>query len=198
MNERKVRLPQLVDELPFELKISEEEIVRFTELRVKKECFVYPPINSNFQIVNLSIMQNPGLKTAREIDLDAVEAYSLHVETVTSNTAWKRVITRVVLVTENGDRVLDTLVSPPTMLKDCSTAAKQRLVFKDQVKTKMVALASEVGPQISDITKVLVKLLEGKKVVAYHLPIRLQDVGIVSNFQGMPTDTLTLNVKEII
>jgi hypothetical protein len=189
-------LSQIIEQIPFSIKVSEEEVVSFKELRIKKEHFFPQPTRPNYNIINTQILNNLGQKSMKDIDLNAVEAYSLQVETVTSSTAIKRVITRVCLVTETGDRVLDTLVQPPS--HHLTEDGKCDLIFKEQIKTKLLQLAADCGPSITQVTKSLVKLMEGKKIVGYHLPIILKDVGIVSNVLGLPFETLSLHAKDIV
>ena len=46
----------------------------------------------------------------------------------------------------------------------------------------MVELAMVKGPSLTQVQQALVHLMKDKKIAAYHLPVRLADVGIVSNF----------------
>ena len=109
-------MPGVIEEIPFDIITDNGDHISFTELRVKKE--MYQPIagSKQFKIINKDIILNPGAKSLTQIDLDKIHAYSIHVETVTSHDVVKRVTTRVVLVSDTGDRVLDTLVSPPSAL----------------------------------------------------------------------------------
>ena len=174
-------VPQLVEEIPFELD-CDGEIIKFTELRVKKELFIAAPMMKEFNIVNKQVMQNTGLASLSQINIDKIEAYSLHVETFASNTALKKITLRACLISDKGQRVIDTLISPPSCC--LSQSNKNRLVFKDPVKTKLVALAIAKGPQMSQVQTVFKYLMRDKKIVAYHIPIKLQDIGFINMFAG--------------
>ena len=179
---RSTALPGIIDEIPFVLKTGEElsDIISFTELRVKREVYVPVAASRQYNIINKDIVLNPGTDSIAQIDLDKIDAYSIHVETVTSHEAVKRVTTRVVCVADTGERVLDTLVSPPSALVDPKTGLA-KLKFKDQIKSKMVELANSKGPNITQVQRALVHIMKGKKIAAYHLPVRLADIGIVGD-----------------
>ena len=64
--------------------------------------FVPTPVLRDFGVINKPLMQNTGIATLNQIDLDKIEAYSLHVETFASKCVVKKVTLRAILVSDKG------------------------------------------------------------------------------------------------
>ena len=76
---------------------------------------------------------------------------------------------RVVLVNEQGERVLDTLVRPQF----------EDLMLKPGLRRQIQDRAKLDGESIESVRKRVLSLVSGKKLVGYHLPQRLADFGIL-------------------
>ena len=75
-------------------------------------------------------------------------------------------IARVVIVNEDGERVLDTLVAPQT--KDVAVKGGHRqAVFK---------FAEAKAETFETVREKVVQLIQGKKLVAYHLGMKCSDL----------------------
>ena len=83
-------------------------------------------------------------------------------------------IGRVCLVNEAGERPLDTLVAPETY-SDPSV----RVRMKEGLKTKLFELAKAKGPSMQDVREAVKYFLNNKKVVGYHLPMKLTELGLI-------------------
>jgi hypothetical protein len=84
---------------------------------------------------------------------------------------------RVVLVNEQGERVLDTLVAPQVSDVACKGGTKTALLNYAQLKAeKLEVVRSRV-----------IELVRGKSLVGYHLPQKMADLGLLSaDIGGMP------------
>lgn len=67
---------------------------------------------------------------------------------------------------------------------------------KDQLKRKLLSLALDVGPNIEDIKQVILHLIANKKLVGYHLIMKLTDLGLI-NYYMMPKDIISLKFASI-
>ena len=163
-------LPHLVDENEIVVEQGGKAFA-FTELRLKKEHFAPMPHHKGSHVINSDTMVKPGALRFDEIDLDKIKAFSLAAETISVPTPVKKVTMRVVLFSDTGERVLDTLIEPPTCLQE--DHLKQKMVFKDGIKTKLMSLAAARGPSITVVSDFVECVIKGKDVMAYHLPIKL-------------------------
>ena len=76
---------------------------------------------------------------------------------------------RVVLVSEKGERLLDTLVKPQT----------EEVAIKSGIKTQLFKLSKEKGAPIEIVREYVVHLISGKQVIGYHLPQKMADFGLL-------------------
>ena len=136
------------------------------------------PAQKQFGVLNDHVLLQSGVERLDKIDLSKVEAFSLCCENMQTSSPIKKIISRVVLVTDSGQRVLDTLVSSQDQVP-----AGEKVVVKDGLKTKLHLLADARGPKLQECIDVITFLIRGKKLVGYHLPMKLADVGIMSQFQ---------------
>lgn len=81
------------------------------------------------------------------------------------------------LVNEQGERVLDTLVAPQVSDVACKGGTKTALLNYAQLKAeKLEVVRSRV-----------IELVRGKSLVGYHLPQKMGDLGLLSaDIGGMP------------
>ena len=91
--------------------------------------------------MNDHILLQTGAERLDKIDLSKVEAFSLCCENMQTTSTIKKIISRVVLVTDSGERVFDTLVS-----SDGQVPPGEKVVVKDGLKTKLHLLADARGP----------------------------------------------------
>ena len=61
---------------------------------------------------------------------------------------------------------------------------------KDQLKRKLLSLALDVGPNIEDVKQVILHLIANKKLVGYHLIMKLTDLGLI-NYYMMLKDIIS-------
>ena len=85
-------------------------------------------------------------------------------------------MSRVVLFSNTGHRVLDTIVKPEDL------EPGEELVLKEGLKTDLMHLGREKGPSLSLIKELITDMIMDKKVVGYHLPNKLNDIGIMKEF----------------
>ena len=78
----------------------------------------------------------------------------------------------MVLVDQLGRRVLDTLVKMQELPKG------EKYMIKEGLKKNMVEFANEHAPELSLVVPVLNHLIQGKVLVGYHLPLKLNDLGV--------------------
>ncbi len=68
--------------------------------------------------------------------------------------------------------------------------------IKDQLKRKLLSLAFDIGPNIEDVKQVILHMIANKKVVGYHLIMKLTDLGLI-NYYIMPKDIISLKFASI-
>ena len=145
------------------------------------------PANSNFKVAYAELL---SVKNSLEIDELEVfhrkrsssdEVYSLALETYATTDPKLKSIARVCLVDFEGVRVLDTLVAPEPF-SDPSV----KLVMKDGIKRKLYELAKAKAPPLQEVREALKFFIASRKVVGYHLPMKLTDVGLlgISSFMS--------------
>ena len=98
---------------------------------------------------------------------------SLETHTAAHN---KKNIARVVIVNDKGQRVLDTLVKPQTT----------EIALKPGVKTQMLKLSELRAEHVDVVRERVLSLIKGKKVVGYHLPQKIADLGLMRELDEMP------------
>ena len=124
----------------------------------------------------------------KSLDLED-EAYSLSLESLQISDEKSKCIYRVVLVNQHGDRILDSLIKP-------TLSEEVIMKNKDQLKRKLLSLALDVGPNIEDVKQVILHLIANKKLVGYHLIMKLTDLGLI-NYYMMPKDIISLKFASI-
>ena len=139
----KFSLPQIIVEAPFTLEVDDGRIIEFTELRFTKEANCVVPAQKHFGVLNDHILQQSGCEKLTKIDLSKVQAFSLSCENMQTSSSTVKIISRICLVTDQGQRVLDTLVSS---FEQVPTGEK--VVVKDGLKTKLHLLADARGPKL--------------------------------------------------
>lgn len=169
-------MPGIVEIVPFKINIDGQEI-SFSQLRFKKEAFMIAPSNRNAQIHQLDILNNNSDEVADLEKLMDSSAYSIAIETVATTGLTYKAVTRVVLLNDKGQRTLDTLVCP-VKLKE-----PEKYVLKDGLKSQLFKLAQTRGPSITEVIKVMNHIIKDKKLVGYHLPMKLADIGIIGQMQ---------------
>ena len=98
----KFSLPQIIDEKPFSLEVDGGKTIEFTELRFSKEANCVVPAQKQFGVLNDHILLQSGVERLDKIDLSKVEAFSLCCENMQTSSPIKKIISRVVLVTDSG------------------------------------------------------------------------------------------------
>ena len=106
----------------------------------------------------------------------------MNIETLATSNPLKKGVPRIVLVDDQGNRVLDTLVKPEVL------GAKEKYVIKEGLKTKLCQLATEKGPSLETVVKVIKFLVRDKPLCGYHLPIKLADLGLMKSKQEFAQD----------
>lgn len=101
------------------------------------------------------------------------EVYSLAIECLSTTGQTVKGVTRVVLVNERGQRVLDSLVRPVEL------PGEEKYVAKAGIKVQLLELAKARGPAIGDVTAAINYIIRDKKLVAYHLPLKMADLGML-------------------
>ena len=119
------------------------------------------------------LQQNEGVEAKDDASTDA---YALAVENISTTNVQKKVVSRVALVNEKGQRVLDTLVKPQELQEG------ESLVIKEGLKTELMKLGQEQGPTLELIRELITDLVKDKKVMGYHLPNKLNDLGMLKEF----------------
>lgn len=97
------------------------------------------------------------------------EAVSFSVETH-SGLANARNIARVVLVNEQGERILDTLILP--QIED--------VALKAGLKNQLFKLSKEKGAPIEVVREYVSNIIKGKALIGYHLPQKMSDFGLLN------------------
>ena len=69
---------------------------------------------------------------------------------------------------------MDTLVAPEKLPEG------EKIVTKEGLKTQLVKLGETKGPSLAIVKELIIDLIKDKKVVGYHLPIKLTDIGIMN------------------
>lgn len=95
-------------------------------------------------------------------------------EMLTTSVGTLKYMTRVTIVTANGERLLDTLVGEQAMPHDVVLAAP-----RDGIRKQMLNLAKDIGPSLTDIRAVFMHFARGKSLCGYHMPLKLQDMGLL-------------------
>ena len=171
-----IHLQPYLDLSPLSLTTSSNELIQFTQIRYKRESFTITPADKNYKVVNDVIIANPGTENfACDLNHELVKnnsAYSLALETCTSSCPYIKGINRVVLVDQVGRRVFDTLVKMQELPKG------EKYMIKDGLKKNMVEFANDQAPELSLVVKVLNHLISDKVLVGYHLPLKLNDLGV--------------------
>ena len=129
-------------------------------------------------MVNQSILNNHGTKYFKDLQerLEKEnEAFSLNVETMACSNPMKKGVPRIVLVDDQGNKVLDTLVKPETL------SHGEKYVIKEGLKTKLCLLATDKGPSLETVISVIKYLVRDKPLCGYHLPIKLADLGLMKS-----------------
>jgi hypothetical protein len=93
-------------------------------------------------------------------------------------------LVRITIINETGERVLDTLLRTD----------KELLVVKQGVKSQLKKYADEKGPTLEQVKSRLLEIIRGRTLVAYHINLKLNDLGIW-NHPLMREDDL--NVKPV-
>lgn len=75
---------------------------------------------------------------------------------------------RVVLLNEEGERVLDTLIK----IEDTLVHVKQGL------KQDLLNLSKAKGPELKSVQQKVVELMKGRTIVGYHIELKLNNLGI--------------------
>ena len=96
---------------------------------------------------------------------------SLETHTAAHN---KKNIARVVIVNDKGQRILDTLVKPQTT----------ELALKPGIKSQMFKLSQMRAEHIDVVRERVLSLIKGKKLVGYHLPQKIADLGLLGELDG--------------
>ena len=84
-------------------------------------------------------------------------------------------MTRVTICGPNGERLLDTLVGEQNMPPDTVVAAP-----REGIRKQMLNLAQEIGPSLTDVRAVFMHFARGKSLIGYHMPLKLQDMGLLN------------------
>ena len=77
-------------------------------------------------------------------------------------------IWRVCLTNKDGERLLDTLVGEQFFPENTVVAQP-----KEGVRKQMQHLAQDIGPSLADIKAIIVHFCKGKKLIGYHMPLKL-------------------------
>ena len=64
------------------------------------------------------------------------------------------------------------------------------------MKRKLLSLALDIGPNIEDVKQVILHLIANKKLVGYHLIMKLTDLGLI-NYYMLPKDIISLKFASI-
>ena len=112
MHLNKNALAHIIDEISFSHKLSSGKLIEFTELRFKREAVQTVPIRKELPILFQNVLLRDGQDEISKIDLDKIEAFSLAVECISTTNSQKKIVSRIVLVSDSGQRILDTLVAP--------------------------------------------------------------------------------------
>ena len=116
------------------------------------------------------MLQSDGVGTCE--NFDKIEAYSLAVENISTTNVRIKVVSRVTLVSNTGLRILDTLVKPDDLPDG------ENMVIKEGMKTELMKLGQEKGPTLEMVRELITDLVKGKKVIGYHLPDKLNNLGM--------------------
>lgn len=81
---------------------------------------------------------------------------------------------RVCLINEQGERVLDTLVAPQVADVAIKGGTKQALLKYAELKAEKYDI----------VKRRVLKLINGKSLVAYHLPQKMSDLGLLKDHKG--------------
>lgn len=98
-------------------------------------------------------------------------------ENISTTNVQKKVVSRVVLVSDQGQRILDTLVEPQGLSED------EQMVTREGLKTELMKLGEQKGPSLEVVRELITDIITDKKVVGYHLPNKLHDLGIMQRFK---------------
>jgi hypothetical protein len=104
--------------------------------------------------------------------MENCKALSLGIEVYTTSNPRFKGIARVCLVDIEGNRVLDTFVAPIPLQDD------ESILIKDQQKLALLCYATYHGPTFAQVLSVVKQLIKNRHLVAYHLPLKLGDLGI--------------------
>jgi hypothetical protein len=105
-------------------------------------------------------------------DLVIGDAVSLAVETHTcgDKADINNSCCRVVLINENGDCILDTLVKPQT----------ESVTFsKTGLKHQLYMLSKDQAPSVEFVREQVLTLIKGKHLIGYQLPKKMGDFGLL-------------------
>ena len=79
---------------------------------------------------------------------------------------------RVTLVDQNGCRLLDTLVKPQNL----------EVAIKSGLKQDLFTLSKSRAESIDVVRRRVREIIKGKKLIGYHLPQKIQDFGLLTDF----------------
>jgi hypothetical protein len=107
--------------------------------------------------------------------------FSLQLETMSTSVGHLKYVMRACLTNQDGDRLLDTLIAPPDLPKGVNVTQP-----KEGIKKRMIGLAKEIGPTVKDVAHVICHFVKGKMLTGYHVPMKLQDLGLMNVIQLPP------------
>lgn len=112
----------------------------------------------------------------------SVETQTLKQEAANGNT---KNITRIVIVNERGERLLDTLVAPQ----------EKNVPVKGGTKMALFKYSEARAESLEKVMKRVRQLVKGKFLVAYHLPMKVADLKL--NLQELGQSTIGSGMSHI-
>jgi len=154
---------------------EEKQIHQFVELTIRNEGFKATPYSPDDIVHFQELVDTPSTKQG-SVEGSKILALACETQTLGNPIATYngKNLFRVCLVNEQGERVLDTLVKPQVAEVAVKGGTKQALMKYAELKAESYEAVRE---------RVL-KLIEGRSLVAYHLPQKMSDLGILKEKQG--------------
>lgn len=73
--------------------------------------------------------------------------------------------------------MIDTLVCPRDLPDN------EKYVAKDGIKSQLLKFGKSRGPKLTEVLEVINFIIQDKKLVGYHLPMKLSDIGMIGQIQ---------------
>ncbi|CDW76632.1 UNKNOWN [Stylonychia lemnae] len=140
----------------------------FTELWFKKESFTIVPDNKDLPVEYEDILSVPS---SQKGELTSILALSMESYTKFDNTK----------VASRKEREFWTHSSKLMVIISISFQQDSMIVVKSGLRTQIKNLAKAKGPSTDKVRQKVLELIKGRRVIGYHIYLKLNDFGIWSD-----------------